>query len=92
MARRLSPRMQRNLVLLLIFASAIATATGVIFMDRIQNPYIHYYGTVMRKSEFIAQRTHETFCYSLPTFSLPLNAACFDSRDELEQFIATRSR
>jgi hypothetical protein len=63
MLRRLTPRMQRNLALFLIFASALATTAGVIFWDRTQDPYVNYYGTVMRKSEYVRhpQRTKESF-------------------------------
>lgn len=91
--QRLSPRTRRNLALVLIFASAIATAAGVLFMDRVRDPYVNYYGTVMRKSEFVRhpQGTTETFCYSLNSFSLGIYSVCFDSEEEVQQFIATRS-
>ena len=88
MLRRLTPRIRRNLVLLLIFVSAIATSAGILFIDRVYDPYVNYYGQVMRKSEFNAQRTRESFCYSLHSFSLGIYSVCFDSMEELQQFSA----
>ena len=90
---RLSPRMWRNLALLLILMSTSATVMGVIFMDRANDPFISYYGQVMRKSEFMPQRTQASYCHTLSSFSFAVNFVCFDSMEEAEAFgVAWRSQ
>lgn len=65
---------------------------GAVFIDRISDPLVNYHGTVMRHSSMIAQAHGVTplFCQQLASFSFDANYTCFDSKQELDAFAATR--
>ncbi len=63
---------------------------GVFFMDRVNDPFVSYYGDVMRRSELRQHTLTATYCQGLTPFAIGPMYACFDSEQEVLEFAATR--
>ncbi len=89
MLNRLKTPTARNITILIVILSVVALVG--LFIDRVSDPLVNYYGVTMRQSNLVAQSDNELFCQQLASFSFGPNFTCFDSKQELDDFAASRS-
>lgn len=76
----------RRTVILIVIAFVLVLA-GLFFVSA-SDPLVDYYGNVMRQSVLRDQMRSSLYCQQLASFSFGPNFACFDSKQELDEFAA----